>query len=55
VDIGGSRMMAEKLQALDKPYRYVEFPGLGHGIKGTENSKKYYAECFSFIEDMVIQ
>ncbi|MDR2810232.1 MAG: prolyl oligopeptidase family serine peptidase [Tannerellaceae bacterium] len=55
VDIGGSRFMAEKLKGLGKPYRYVEFPGLGHGIKGTDNNKKYYSECFEFIETMVLK
>jgi len=54
VDIGGSRMMAEKLEELNKPYKYVEFPGLGHGIKGTDNNRKFYAECFDFIESMVL-
>ncbi|MDR2118700.1 MAG: prolyl oligopeptidase family serine peptidase [Tannerellaceae bacterium] len=55
VDIGGSRFMAEKLEELGKPYRYVEFPGLGHGIKGTDNNKKYYSECFEFINTMVLK
>ncbi|MDR2859628.1 MAG: prolyl oligopeptidase family serine peptidase [Mediterranea sp.] len=55
VDIGGSRFMAEKLQELGKPYHYVEFSGLGHGIKGTENNRKYYSECFKFIEAMVLK
>jgi dipeptidyl aminopeptidase/acylaminoacyl peptidase len=50
VDIGGSRFMADKLEELGKPYRYVVFPGLGHGIKGTENNRKYYAVCFDFLE-----
>ncbi|GHT36083.1 hypothetical protein AGMMS49574_27190 [Bacteroidia bacterium] len=55
VDIGGSAFMADKLKELGKPYHYVVFPGLGHGIKGTENNKKYYAENFSFIESYVLK
>jgi dienelactone hydrolase len=55
VDIGGSRLMAEKLSALGKPYHYVAFPGLGHGIKGTENNKKYYSECLNFLKTQVLQ
>jgi dipeptidyl aminopeptidase/acylaminoacyl peptidase len=54
VDIGGSRFMAERLEELNKPYQYVEFPGLGHGIKGTDNNKKYYSACFDFIGKMVL-
>jgi dipeptidyl aminopeptidase/acylaminoacyl peptidase len=54
VDIEGSRFMAEKLSELNKPYQYVEFPGLGHGIKGTENNRKYYAACLSFIETNIL-
>jgi dipeptidyl aminopeptidase/acylaminoacyl peptidase len=55
VDIGGSRHMADRLKELGKPYRYIEFPGLGHGIKGVDNSVKYYTECLSFLEDMVLK
>ncbi|MDR1646141.1 MAG: prolyl oligopeptidase family serine peptidase [Tannerellaceae bacterium] len=55
VDIGGSRFMAEKLEELNKPYQYVEFPGLGHGIKGTDNNKKYYSACLDFIKTMVLK
>ena len=54
VDIGGSQFMAEKLEQLNKPYKYVIFPGLGHGIKGTENNLKFYSENFNFIEKMVL-
>ncbi|MDR0537618.1 MAG: prolyl oligopeptidase family serine peptidase [Tannerellaceae bacterium] len=55
VDIGGSRFMAEKLKELGKPYRYVEFSGLGHGIKGTENNRKLYAEYFDFLQSEVLK
>lgn len=55
VNVEGSRIMAKKLEELGKPYIYVEFPGLGHGIKGTDNNKKYYAACFDFIEKMVLK
>lgn len=54
VAVEGSRRMAEKLKELNKPYTYIEFPGLGHGIKGIENSKKYFSECFKFLEKKVL-
>lgn len=46
--------MADKLKELGKIYRFVKFPGLGHGIKGVENNRKYYSECFDFIESEVL-
>ena len=55
VDIAGSRMMADKLEELGKKHRYVEFPGLGHGIKGTDNNIKYHTECLDFIETFVLR
>jgi len=55
VNVEGSRMMARKLEELGKPYVYVEFPGLGHGIKGTDNNKKYYSALFDFIENKVLK
>ncbi|MDR1344861.1 MAG: prolyl oligopeptidase family serine peptidase [Tannerellaceae bacterium] len=55
VDIEGSRFMAQKLEELGKAYRYVEFPGLGHGIKGIDNSYKYYSECLDFLQDYVLR
>ncbi len=54
VDIGGSQFMADKLQELGKPHKFVKFQGLGHGIKGTENNSKFYNECFRFIETEVL-
>lgn len=54
VDIGGSQFMADKLEELGKPYKFVKFPGLGHGIKGTQNNYKFYSECFDFIEKQVL-
>lgn len=53
VNVEGSRRMAEALKKLDKPYTYVEFSGLGHGIKGIENNRKYYHECFQFLERLL--
>ncbi|MDR2563083.1 MAG: prolyl oligopeptidase family serine peptidase [Prevotellaceae bacterium] len=50
VDIAGSRMMADKLKELGKTYRFVEFPGMGHGIKGSENKIKYHTECLNFLD-----
>jgi len=55
VNVEGSRLMAKKLEELNKPYVYVEFPGLGHGIKGTDNNRKFYAETFDFMEKMVLK
>lgn len=55
VDIEGSRRMALKLKEKNKPYTFVEFPGLGHGIKGIENSKKFYSACFTFLENKVLK
>lgn len=55
VRVEGSRMMKEKLDELGKENVYVEFPGLGHGIKGIKNKAKYYSETFKFIEDYVLK
>ena len=52
VDIEGSRLMDRKLTALHLPHRYVEFDGLGHGIKGKEPLKKFYREVFSFLDEL---
>jgi len=54
VNIWGSKFMAVRLEELGKPYRYVEFPGMGHGFKGTAANKKLYESEFSFLEDMVL-
>ncbi len=53
VDIEGSRLMDRALCFLKKPHRYVEFEGLGHGVKGKENSYRFYNEAFRFIEDVI--
>ena len=50
VDIEGSRLMDRKLTSLHLPHRYVEFPGLGHGIKGKEPLKMFYREVFHFLD-----
>lgn len=52
VDIEGSRLMARKLTHLNLPHRYVEFEGLGHGIKGVDNNRKFYYECFRFLDEI---
>lgn len=54
VDIGGSSMMAEKLDSLGKPYKFVKFEGQGHGYKGLDNQIKFYSESLGFIEDYVL-
>ncbi|MGI6233223.1 MAG: S9 family peptidase [Prevotella sp.] len=53
VDIEGSRLMARKLFSLKKPCRYVEFEGLGHGVKGKEPLKKFYREVFKFLDNIL--
>ncbi|WP_102407694.1 alpha/beta hydrolase family protein [Parabacteroides bouchesdurhonensis] len=52
VDIEGSRLMDRKLIQLGLPHRYVEFEGLGHGIKGVDNNRKFYYECFRFLDEI---
>lgn len=53
VHVEGSRMMARMLDFLKLPHRYLEFDGLGHGVKGKENSHRFYRECFRFIEEVI--
>lgn len=50
VDIEGSRLMDRKLTSLNLPHRYVEFEGLGHGVKGKEPLKLFYREVFKFLD-----
>ncbi len=50
VDIEGSRLMDRMLTQLGLPHKYVEFEGLGHGVKGKENNLRFYKEVFSFLE-----
>jgi len=50
VDIEGSRLMDRKLTSLGLPHRYVEFEGLGHGVKGKEPLKFFYREVFKFLD-----
>lgn len=50
VDIEGSRLMDRKLTSLGLPHRYVEFEGLGHGVKGKEPLKLFYREVFNFLD-----
>ncbi len=52
VDIEGSRLLDRKLTHLNLPHRYVEFEGLGHGIKGVDNNRKFYYECFRFLDEI---
>lgn len=54
VDIAGSADMADKLEALGKPYKFVKMEGSGHGFKGTENNRVFYTEVFDFIESQVL-
>lgn len=42
--------MDRKLTSLGLPHRYVEFEGLGHGVKGKEPLKFFYREVFKFLD-----
>lgn len=53
VDIEGSRLMDRCLTHLGLPHRYVEFEGMGHGVKGKEQNYHFYRECLGFIEDII--
>lgn len=53
VDIEGSRLMDRMLTHLGLPHKYVEFEGLGHGVKGKEYNYKFYNEEFRFIENVI--
>lgn len=53
VDIEGSRLMDRMLTFLKLPHRYIEFEGLGHGVKGKENSYRFYHECLRFVEEVI--
>lgn len=52
VDIEGSKLMDRMLTHLGLPHRYVEFPDMGHGIKGKEPQKKFYREVFRFLDEI---
>lgn len=53
VHVEGSRLMHRMLTHLKRPHRYVEFEGLGHGIKGIDNNRRFYRECFRFLDDVI--
>lgn len=55
VDITGSSVMAEKLDSLGLPNRFVKFEGCGHGYKGAANQYKFFKESLGFIEDFVLK
>ncbi|MFP4544197.1 MAG: S9 family peptidase [Candidatus Kapaibacterium sp.] len=48
----GSRQMADSLDKYGKDYKYVEFEGQGHSIKGLHNQIKYFQEWFDFLESV---
>lgn len=52
VDIEGSKLMDRKLTSLHLPHRYVEFEGLGHGVKGKEPLKLFYRSVFQFLDEI---
>ena len=52
VDIEGSKLMDRMLTHLGLPHRYVEFEGLGHGVKGKEPLKLFYRNVFRFLDEI---
>ena len=52
VEIEGSRQFDRALTQLGKPHRYIEFEGLGHGVKGKENERRFFKEAFRFLDEV---
>jgi dipeptidyl aminopeptidase/acylaminoacyl peptidase len=55
VDVEGSRLMDRKLTQLNLPHHYLELEGLGHGIKGIDNNRIFYKECFRFLDECMVE
>ncbi len=53
VDIEGSRVMDRALTELGLPHKYIEFEGLGHGVKGKEYNRMFYKEAFNFLNNVI--
>lgn len=53
VEMEGSRLMDRMLLHLGKPHKYVEYEGLGHGVKGKAYNYDFYNQTFKFIEDVI--
>ncbi len=53
VGVTESRQFHESAERLGKPVQYVEFEGQGHGIKGLENTVRWYRVQFEFLEGVV--
>lgn len=53
VGVSESRQFVEAARALNRPVTYVEFEGQGHGIKGLDNTVRYYQVRFDFLEEVV--
>lgn len=53
VELEGSRLMDRMLLHLGKPHKYIEYEGLGHGVKGKEFNYDFYNQTFKFIEDVI--
>ncbi|MCB0701357.1 MAG: S9 family peptidase [Ignavibacteriae bacterium] len=51
VPIEGSRFMADSLRKYKKDVTLQEYEGMGHHIKGLENSVRQYKTWFDFIQD----
>ncbi|MCA9734650.1 MAG: S9 family peptidase [Deferribacteres bacterium] len=50
VPIEGSRWMADSLRVYNKDVTLIEFEGQGHGIKGLENTVRFYNVWFDFLD-----
>lgn len=53
VEMEGSRLMDRMLLHLGKPHKYIEYEGLGHGVKGKAYNYDFYNQTFKFIEDVI--
>jgi dipeptidyl aminopeptidase/acylaminoacyl peptidase len=52
VPVSESRRFVAKARQLGKPVTYFEFRGQGHGIRGLENTFRYYRIVFAFLETL---
>ena len=53
VDIGGSQMLYDALQAEGKPVEFLVMEGQGHGYKGIDNQMRYYQTILEFIDNVI--
>ena len=53
VPVTESRQMADALRRAHREFRYVEFAGQGHGLKGLANQYRVWNEVFGFLEPVL--